>query len=126
MGNLFGDNPDAGYTPETDTTPATFKDQSLPGGFYTNNPTTSGGDKITDMVTGLMANFKGLMEDKDKCAAIIAAGIAAGETFLLFKTEAPEMAVSQAGAIAQAGADALSGIAKGLGEAFPDVSFTGG
>ena len=79
----------------------------------------SGDGSLLGVTEGLMVNFRGLLADKDLCAAIIAAGIAAGETYLLFKTETPEIAVGQLGEIAQGVGDTVSGAASALTNLIP-------
>ena len=74
---------------------------------------------LVNVSQGIMSNIKGILADKDLCAAIIAGGIASGETYLLFKTETPEIAVGQLGAVAQGVGSTVSGAASALTNLIP-------
>ena len=94
---LFGGSPDAGYTPETDTEPATFKDQNLPGGFNYVPPTETKSDWMNQALDQITGSIKDIMNDTEKTRVLIALALASGSTFLLFYTDTPSAAVTALG-----------------------------
>ena len=82
------------------------------------------GDYITAGLYALKHKM-GFLSDREQARVIMALGLAAAQTYLLFYTDSAETLAGEAGEIATATSDAISGIAAGLGKAFPDVSFTG-